>query len=172
MAFDWKKTLRQLAPVVASAIGGPWAGIAVNELGKALGIEGATEDDIAKAVASGDPNVYLKIKDAENSFILQMEKLGVERDKIHAANTDSARNLGIQRGLAAQWSISAIFVLTFGVVLYTILSPDYKMADGMKDVALILIGALITELSRVMNYWFGSTAGSKQKTDIMANIQK
>lgn len=143
------------------------AGVAVSMAGKALGLDGATEADIAKAVASGDPSVLLKLKETDNAFKAEMKRLDVDLERIAAQDRVSARDLGKARGLAAQWSLSAIFVVAFGVVLMMMFSDEHQIPENMKDTALILFGALVAELAKVMNYWFGSSAGSKQKTDLL-----
>lgn len=172
MKFDWKKTVATVAPALATAFGGPLAGVAVTIAGKALGLNDATEQDIAEAVATGNPDVLLKLREANNQFIIEMKRLDVDIDRIHAEDRDSARKLGIARGLTAQWSLSAIFVVAFGVVLGMMFSPEHQIPEGMKDTALILFGALVAELAKIMNYWFGSSAGSSRKTDMLAAMEK
>lgn len=97
MAFDWKKTLATVAPTIATALGGPLAGMAVNVAAKALGVE-PNEQAIETAISSGSPELFLKLKEAENGFILELEKLGVERDRIAYQDRDSARKRQVNSG--------------------------------------------------------------------------
>lgn len=86
VSFDWKRTLATVAPVLASAFGGPMAGVAVSMAGKALGLDNATEQDIAEAVASGSPDVLVKLREVDTQFKLEMKRLDVDIERIHASD--------------------------------------------------------------------------------------
>lgn len=48
--MDW---LTKLAPVAASLLGGPLAGLAVDAIGSALGLKDATKEKITEVLQSG-----------------------------------------------------------------------------------------------------------------------
>ncbi|MCA9368352.1 hypothetical protein KC887_08945 [Candidatus Kaiserbacteria bacterium] len=170
--FDWKRTLATVAPVLASALGGPMVGVAVKIAADALGMPaGATEQDIAEAVASGSPDVLLKLREADNAFQLEMERLGVAREQIHADDRASARDLGKARGLGPQISLAVIFVCGFVYVLGVIFQ-GHTIEPEMREIATYVLGILSAGLVQIMNYFFGSSAGSRQKTDQMAGMLK
>ncbi|MCR4284932.1 MAG: hypothetical protein NUV97_02710, partial [archaeon] len=62
--FNWKETLGKLAPTAATLLGGPFAGLAVGAISKALGMEGSTVAQIQTAITNtqltGDQIVALK----------------------------------------------------------------------------------------------------------------
>ncbi len=62
MAFDWLGTIGAIAPTIATAIGGPFAGVAISALGKALGLTNATEADVVSAMSSLGPEQIVEIK--------------------------------------------------------------------------------------------------------------
>jgi hypothetical protein len=68
MLFDWKSVVGTVAPGIATALGGPLAGMAVSTLAKALGVE-ATEEAVANVVATNDPKIpIVGIGESTNPF--------------------------------------------------------------------------------------------------------
>lgn len=171
VSFDWRRTLATVAPVLASAFGGPMAGVAVSMAGKALGLDNATEQDIAEAVASGSPDVLVKLREVDTQFKLEMKRLDVDIERIHASDRDSARDLAKVRGLGPQIALAVIFVCGFVYVLGVIFQGG-TIDPEMREIATYVLGILSAGLVQIMNYFFGSSAGSKAKTDQMAGILK
>ena len=62
--------------------------------------------------------------------------------------------------------LSLLIVLGFFVLLWGLLSGNLKADES--QALYILLGTLATAFVQVMNYWFGTTIGSSQKTDIIA----
>ena len=94
--MNWKNLLGSIAPTFATALGGPMAGMAVKALsGALLGHEDATEADIGLAMANASPSDLLKIKEADNAFKLEMQKNGIDLEKIAA--DDRANGRGMKR---------------------------------------------------------------------------
>jgi len=169
MSFDWKKTLGKVAPALATAFGGPMAGIAVNMAAQALGLgEGATEDDIANAVATGNPDVFLKLKQADAEFKVKMRELDVRVLEVDAGDRASARALGIAKGTMVQACLSVMVNVAFMTVLWNLFSGVIQIDPNMKDIVIYALGTLNALLIQSYNYWFGSTDGSKAKSAEMA----
>lgn len=172
MSFDWKDTLAKVAPALATALGGPMAGVAVSMCGKALGLgEGATEDDLAAIVAGGNPDTLVKLKEVDNQFKLEMKRLGVDVLKIDAEDRKDARALGIAKGLGPQITLATIFVCGFIYVLGVIFQGQ-TIDPTMREIATYVLGILSAGLVQIMNYFFGSSAGSKDKSAAMAGMLK
>ena len=71
--MDIAKTLAGIAPTLATALGGPLAGIAVKAAVGAFGLnDDATANDLAKAVASATPEQLAALKKIDNDFAVQM----------------------------------------------------------------------------------------------------
>ena len=171
MSFDWKAVVGTVAPGIATALGGPLAGMAVKTLSDhLLGHPDGSEDDVAQAIAGASPDILLKMKEADQAFTLSMQQAGVDLEKIAAGDRDSARKREIATGDNATPRILAgIVVLGFFGVVYSVLSG---YVDGLKDPSIAtLIGTLIGYVSakadQVVSYYFGSSAGSDKKTDLM-----
>ena len=168
--FDWKETLAAVAPTIATALGGPFAGAAVTAAAAALGVEPGenAEQAVAEAVSAGRPETLLALRNADNKFKTDMKKLGVEIHKIDAQDRDSARKLGIERGVLIQGALSGLLTFAFVYVLFAIFEGEIKIDEGMRDVAIYALGTLNTILIQMMNYWFGSSSGSKEKSKELA----
>jgi len=167
--MDWRKTLATVAPAIATALGGPLAGVAVQMAGKAIGLsDGCTESDVEAAVLSGNPDVLVRLREVNAQFEKDMAALGVDLERIHAGDRDSARQMAIAQGTIIQAILSAILGFGFAYVLLSIFEGRFSIDPAMHDIAIYALGTLNTLLVQVFNFWFGSSQGSKTKSDTMA----
>ena len=92
--------VRTVAPSIASAVGGPLAGMATKAISEALlGKPDGTEEELAQAAIKATPEQLLALKKAENDFALQMRELDIDLERIAGADRDSARNREIKKFL-------------------------------------------------------------------------
>jgi len=158
--------LGQLAPTIATALGGPLAGVAVKTLSNALfGHEDASEEQISEAMASATPDQLAAIKKIDADFKVQMKSLDIDLERISAGDRDSARQM--QRE-TKDWvpKILAIVITLgfFGILVWMLLNGMPKTGT---EALLMMLGALGTAWTGVINFYYGSSAGSKAKTDAM-----
>ena len=165
---NWLKTLAKVAPTIASAIGGPMAAVAVNVATKALGLNVNDENALAEAVASGDPNVLLKLKEAENNFKLELKRLEIKEEELFVEDRDSARKREIATKDKAPAILAATIVLGFFGVFYFVFTTPIN--ENSSQAVYILVGALTAGLTQVLNYYFGSSKGSADKTQELAKL--
>ena len=169
---DWKNLVRTVAPGLATALGGPLAGAAVQTISTAvLGKPDGTEEEVALAVASGGADALLKLKEAENAFAIKMKELGVDLEKVHAGDRNSAREREVKTGDV--WTPRILAATIIGGFLAMVASVLLGKVTGITDpVAAGMIGTLIGYVSakadQVVSYYFGSSAGSAAKTDLLA----
>lgn len=179
--FDWKGVIRNVAPALATTFGTPLAGTAASFLCEKLLGEKPGEGDTAKSIEkkisayienNNNPDTLIKLKELDSKFKLDMEKLGIDVYKIDAEDRSSAR----ERQVAMRdWTpnILAFVILTiFGIVLYKVLGGGLTIEAGVRDIAFIMIGALIANTNQVISYFFGSSKGSKDKTAALAHVIK
>ncbi len=67
----------------------------------------------------------------------------------------------------ARYVLGGIVTAGFFVLLYILIFVPIKVEN--QDILNITVGALIGSFSTVVGYFFGSSAGSAQKTELMAN---
>lgn len=161
----------------AASLGGPLGTLAATVVGKALGMDKAPEassDGIgnAIAVAFADPAQRAALLKAEQDFQLQMTALGFkdaeEMARIAADDRASARDREVKVG---DWTPR---ILAASVVLIAAAGEGWVLTHGYpSNVAGELVGRILGTLDSavilVLSYYFGSSAGSDRKTEIIAN---
>lgn len=172
--MNLKGLLKTIAPALGAAIGGPFGGIAAKLIAAKLGKdEPKNEGSLLKMVESamGDPEHALALKNANNDFLLQMESLGVDVFKEEVKDRGDARDLAKIKGILPQLTISVVFITAFAVVCYVVFSQSLDLAEYQKNIIMLLLGILSAAINQIMNFWFGSSEGSKRKTELQGGIK-
>ena len=162
-----KRALKTIAPQIAHALGGPFAGAAVTQISRAiLGRTDVSESELVEAVASASPEQLVALKKAEFDFAIAARRLAVDAQRIHASDRANAR---ARQSAMGDWAPSAIGVLIiigfFGVLAAMVAR---RLPQGAETEFSIMLGALATMTASVVNYFFGSSSGSREKTRLMA----
>jgi len=159
--------LGQLAPTLATALGGPLAGLATKTLSNVLlGTENGSEADIAKAMQSATPDQLAAIKQIDADFKVRMAELEIDLERISAGDRDSARKREIMTGDHTPKVLAGVITIGFfGILLWMFI---YGVPKNGNEALLLMLGALQTAFTGVIAYFFGSSAGSKAKTDVLA----
>ena len=168
MAMSWLTTIEKFAPTVATALGGPLAGAAVAAIGSVFGIETPTVDKLAQAVADGQltPEHLAALRELELKYQNDEKERGFRYAELVFKDIDSARNLQIQIKSSTPTVLSYGVLIGGGAMMAAVLM-GYAKADSV--LAGTLIGYVVSEMKQVLAYWFGSSIGSVQKTDILAS---
>lgn len=160
----------------AASLGGPLGTMAAAAVGKALGLDKApagTSDSIANAiaVAMGDPAQRAAILKAEQEFQVQMTTLGYQHaeeiEAIASKDRDSARNREIQ---VKDWTprILAFVVVTLCFTAEFVYFRHGAPANASPELIGRILGTLDSALILVLSYYFGSSAGSDRKTELLS----
>lgn len=165
-----KQIIGSVAPLIGTAIGGPFGAMAGQLVKKALGIESDNDKAVESALASGNPEVLLKLKTAELEMQTKMKELDISEEQLHASDRANARN----REIALHDHTPAIlaFVITvgfFGTLGYMLVKGKPETGG---DALLVMLGALGAAWTAVTAYYFGSSAGSRKNQDALAQIAK
>lgn len=163
--MDWKQIVKNVAPAIGTALGGPMGGIATKFLAdNLLGNPDASEQDVADYVGAASPDTLLKIKQLDKDFAVKMRELDIDLEKINQQDRDSARGMAVKTSLIPQMALSVIFISGFVLVLYGVFNGVVQLDDSSQKLAFMLIGILSAGVTQIMNFFFGSSAGSKEKT--------
>jgi hypothetical protein len=156
--MDWLKTLATVAPTVATAFGGPLAGMAVSVATKALGIE---NDEVAleQAVMSGNPDILLKLKQVDLDFKLELKRLDIKSEELVIDDRKDARGLA-KTDMRPHITISIVFITGYFTLAY-------YQATGQIALDPMVFGVITASMPMILQFWFGSSHGSKQKSDAM-----
>jgi len=172
-SIDWRDVVGAVAPTIATALGGPLAGAAVKTLSNVLlGHENGSESDLAAAIGTASPDTLAQIKKAEADFQIRMRELEIDVDRIAAADRDSARKRESSTG--DFWTPRIIGGLTLLAFIWSVWAVLSGYVQGMTDPAIVgiigtLIGYVSAKADQVVSYYFGSSAGSKEKTQAMTD---
>jgi hypothetical protein len=163
--------LGQLAPSIATALGGPLAGVAVKTLSSALfGNEDGTEEQISAAMAVATPDQLAAIKKIDADFKVQMKSLDIDLERISAGDRDSARQMQRETKDWVPKVLAIVITLGFfGILIWMLLNG---MPQTGTEALLMMLGALGTAWTGVVNFYYGSSAGSKAKNDLLAAKDK
>lgn len=161
--MDWRSLVKTVAPVLGTALGGPLGGAATKFLaGKILG-EDATEADLEEWVAGASPEQLLQLKQLDQQFEKEMRALDVDVMRLDQADRDSARGLA-KNDMRPHIVISGIYTAMYGFALYFLLSGQVQIPPEQNTLAISVMSILTAAQGQIMNFWFGSSSGSKEKT--------
>ena len=157
--MDW---LEQIAPGIATALGGPLAGLAVSAISKALGID---EKDVQNTIESGKltADQLASIKQAEIELQKQANELGLDFEKLAVDDRKSARDMQA----VTKSSIPAILAIGVTIGFFGILIG--LMTDNVtkSDALLLMLGSLGTAWTAIVSFYFGSSASSQNKDEML-----
>lgn len=164
-----KSILASVAPLIGTAVGGPFGALAGSLLAKALGKEPSDDAAMEAAVTSGDPEILLKIKEADSAFKLQMEQLGITREKLVYDDRSSARGMQIATKDSTPRNLSYMMLAFTGVIISSVFFGWSKIDSALAG---SLVGYLVSENKAIFAFWFGTTSGSEKKTETISEIAK
>lgn len=162
---DWLKTI---APLIGTALGGPFGGVAASFLADKLGIESKTVEAVTSALSSGKmtPEQIAQIKLAEIDMVKWAGDNNVKLEQLAVQNTQGARDMQIATRSWVPASLALIITIGYLGILVGLMMGVLTVADN--QVLLILIGALATGFGTVLNFFLGSSHGSQSKDAMLA----
>jgi hypothetical protein len=156
--------------LAATGVGAPAAGVVagLGALAKAFGLGSAAKPEDILTAISADPEIRLKAMIANNDFLLRQREQELDELKIALADVQGARDReksvkdNVNRNLA--YAIIAAFIITVGTTL-----AGYTKVESV--LAGTLIGYLSAKAEQVLAYYFGSSRGSSEKTNLLARAE-
>lgn len=171
MAFDWKSVLKTVAPIAATAIGGPFGPMASSALLSVLGIDaekGNEETQLEEAMKHITPEQVVKLKEGERQWKLQMREMDIKEEDLRERGIDSARKMQMATG---SWVVPVLAMFTVGgffAVVGLIMTGKVPLDSTLTG---FVLGAVSSKAEQVYNFFFGSSKGSKDKTAHLAAKQ-
>jgi hypothetical protein len=159
--MEW---LKQIAPTIATAMGGPLMGMAVSAVSKAIGVEPEKVQDL---ISSGKltSEQIAQIKIAEIDLQKQANDLGLNFEKLAVDDRKSAREMqATTRSIVPPVLAALVTVGFFGILIMMLLGK----VDSNNPAILMMLGSLGTAWTGIIAYYFGSSAGSQAKTDLLS----
>jgi len=149
--------VKAVAPTIASALPGPLGGVAKNALAAALGT-GTDTEEIEAALVAASPQVLLKLREADTAFQLSMERIAAD-------DRASARERHVALKDRTPPLLAGGVLVVFGALIATLVFRELPVAN--REILMILVGGVAGQATQVVNYYFGSSTGSKRKTELL-----
>lgn len=159
--------LKGVAPMLATAVAGPAGGAAVGWIASKLGIPDDTIEGVTKAL-TGNPEMTLKLKE-----------LDLEYAKLEVQDRDSARQAYAQVATsehATKLDKVVVPVLALGVVglAFTLIGVlmFVNTPTDQQQIIIFALGFITSAAGQVLSFYFGSSQGSKDKTEEIKGMLK
>jgi len=161
--MDW---LKSLAPTLATALGGPLAGMAVEAISKAIGVD---PSEVQNTINSGKMTAdqIASIQQAELTLKARAQEMGLDFEKLAVADRTSARQMQISTNSFVPPALSIMIVVAWSAVQYFLLT--HVIDPSMRELIARVLGTLDGALMLVLSFYFGSSSGSQAKDAMLHN---
>ncbi len=161
--------IRAFAPTVATALGGPMAGMATKMLSETLlGKPDAGKSELSKAIMGASSEDMIKVRELENTFTLKMKEIGVDVYRLEVEDRKNAR--ANNKGDSTPAILGVVcFVGFFGILASLIFLTIPQTSQAALTV---MLGSLGTIVVQIANYYWGSSKSSSDKNSIIAGRMK
>ena len=157
--MDWLKTL---APTIASCLGGPLAGMAVEAVSKSLGIDpNAVQDTINSGKLTADQ--IASIQSAEIALKAKAQEMSLDFEQLAVEDRKSAREMQITTKSWIPPLLAILVTLGFFGILAGMMTGKVTSSEAL----MIMLGSLGTAWTGIIAFYFGSSASSQNKDTLL-----
>lgn len=174
----------KLAPAIGGAFlgpGGAAAGMLLGTIAEAFGLKCDAKPDEVISAINADPEAQIKLRGLEveqQNLIAQLNyNRELEQMKADLENVKSAREREQEITKATGKKETTLYILAWIVVtgffasFILVVVIDMPSDDVSQTAISMLLGALISSYRDIMNYFFGSSKGSAEKTQLIATMK-
>ena len=157
--------LTQIAPTIATCLGGPLAGLAVTALSKLFGV---APDQVQSMINDNklSADQIAAVQQEEIRFKEQTQALGLNFEQLAVEDRKSARDMQTTTQSIIPPLLSILVTIGFFCILaYLMVTP----ADTANTPLMIMLGSLGTAWTGIIAFYFGSSAGSQKKDAMLYN---
>ncbi len=179
--MEWKdvsKLVGKVAPLLGAAVGGPVGGVAggaIALLANSFNFEGETANNPEKIfeMIQQDPEMAVKLKQIEADNLEVLQRIALERDLAALKDRQNARNREIEIVKATgkrDWFLNGLAgVVTVGFFALCFQLMQDPVPKENEKVFYMLLGGLSMYFGTVLQYYFGSSQSSNEKTKLLGN---
>lgn len=172
--------LMGVAPALAGAVLSPNPATVVNALGaikKALGLSPDAPEVEIDATLAADPETRLKLTVAENEYRISIRKADNEELIARLTDVQNARSMAVESVRVTGRRDRNLYIIAYTILggylgMVTFLLFMLYMGKPIKDetgILFMLMGNLSTFAGMVLGYFYGTTKGSAEKTELLHN---
>ena len=156
--------LSQIAPTIATAIGGPLGGLAYETISKVMGIG---QDDAKKMLDEGklSGDQIASLQQAEIALKAKAQELGLDFEKLAVEDRKSARDMQI----ATKSWVPPVLAVAVTIGFFSILTGLMLGGVAHGTEIDIMLGSLGTAWTGIIAFYFGSSASSQSKDSMIFN---
>jgi len=150
--------LKSLAPTVASAAGGPMAGMAIKMVASKIGVPDAGVEQIEEILET-QPEKAVLVKQADTDFKDRIRELEIDLEsfKTEVEDRKDARRVFGNDPTPKIFAVISLLGFLAYIFMVTIQPPDAN-DDGVVNLVLGYLGGLVSGISA---YFFGGSNGKK-----------
>ena len=173
--MNWTELIKSIAPTVATALGGPLAGMAVTAIGNAIGMDAPTQEKIGKVFNEGKlaPEDIAKIRQLEIEFQTHEVDMGfkyaeleVRQFELEVQDRDGARRMQ----MATHSKMPAILTIMVTIGFFGVLGLlFYRPELRANEIMMIMVGQLSAVWATCVAFYTGTTFNSANKNAMLAN---
>ena len=154
--------LESIAPTIATALGGPLAGMAVEAISKAIGVD---PSEVQNTINSGKmtSDQIASLQQAELALKARAQELGLDFAKLAVDDRKSARELQATTRSFIPPALAILVTLGFFGILVGMMMETFKTSEAL----MLMLGSLGTAWTGIIAFYFGSSAGSQAKDDLL-----
>lgn len=154
--------IESIAPTIASCLGGPLAGLAVEAVSKAIGVDpSAVQDTINSGKLTADQ--IASIQSAEIALKAKAQEMNLDFEQLAVQDRKSARDMQTTTKSFIPPLLALIITLGFFGILVGMMTGKVTSSDAL----MLLLGSLGTAWTGVISFYFGSSASSQNKDALL-----
>lgn len=157
--MDW---LKMIAPTIATAIGGPFGTMAYGLIAHELGV---SPDEAKSTIEAGklSADQIASVQLAEVQIKAKAQELNLDFAQLVVADRKSAREMQAE----TRSYIPAVLAIAVTVGFFGILVGLMTKTFATSDALMLMLGSLGTAWTGIIAFYFGSSAGSQAKDDLL-----
>lgn len=151
-----------IAPTIATAVGGPFGTMAYGLIAHELGVspdEAKSTIEAGKLTADQIASVQL----AEVQIKAKAQELNLDFAQLVVADRKSAREMQAETRSYIPAVLAISVTIGFFGILIGMMTETFKTSDAL----MLMLGSLGTAWTGIIAFYFGSSAGSQAKDDLL-----
>jgi hypothetical protein len=153
--------ISKVLPTIGTLLGGPLGGIAVDAVGKVLGMSDATSDTVKKVLTSGNLSAeqIAALQAADLQLKTKMAELGIEAEKLAQVDRASAREMQVQAKSLVPSILAILFVGFYLTIVSLLLTGTMKLWEN--STLTMLLGGVTSGVTMILGFYFGASHASQ-----------
>ena len=149
--------LSTILPTIGNLLGGPLGGMAAQEVAKVLGLSDSTQEKIQKVLTSGNLSAdqIAALQAADLNLKTRMAELGIDAEKLAAADRASARDMQKATGSWVPSTLALVLTVCYLTIICLLLTGDMKLWSD--PTLTLLLGGLTSGFTAVLGFYFGAS---------------